>query len=229
MTERALRLAPDDDDVQFTHAMLLLDGERPGSTADRRAARAAAAVRGRRCGSTSRADGQARASAVRRGRRCRARRALPDADRRRASRGQRGDARRTATSRTSCSRELGEAILEHAPDRLARLVPLLPDERESARRSSRARRSRPTQRDAALALYDRAARAADSRRRRRAHELPARDEQRVHPGARGEGVRRGGRGSRIARSRSRTRTRTSITRPHARTPRSATTRRRSSR
>ncbi|MDQ3301512.1 MAG: hypothetical protein M3619_33440, partial [Myxococcota bacterium] len=30
MTERALRLAPDDTDVQFTHAMLLLDGERAG-------------------------------------------------------------------------------------------------------------------------------------------------------------------------------------------------------
>ncbi|HEX5062473.1 MAG TPA: suppressor of fused domain protein [Kofleriaceae bacterium] len=30
MTERALRLAPDDDDAQFTHAMLLLDAERAG-------------------------------------------------------------------------------------------------------------------------------------------------------------------------------------------------------
>jgi tetratricopeptide (TPR) repeat protein len=30
MTERALRLAPDDADVQFTHAMLLIDGERAG-------------------------------------------------------------------------------------------------------------------------------------------------------------------------------------------------------
>src|SRR6185369_9313887 len=30
MTERALRLAPDDPDVQFTHAMLLIDGDRAG-------------------------------------------------------------------------------------------------------------------------------------------------------------------------------------------------------
>src|SRR5690606_6758812 len=30
MTERALRLAPGDDDTQFTHAMLLLDAERAG-------------------------------------------------------------------------------------------------------------------------------------------------------------------------------------------------------
>ncbi|HEX4419865.1 MAG TPA: hypothetical protein VH165_18250 [Kofleriaceae bacterium] len=41
MTARALRLHPDDEDVQFTHAMLLLDAERAGDPAQAEALRAA--------------------------------------------------------------------------------------------------------------------------------------------------------------------------------------------
>jgi photosystem II stability/assembly factor-like uncharacterized protein/tetratricopeptide (TPR) repeat protein len=156
MTERALRLAPEDTDVQFTHAMLLLDGDRGGMAgkADELLSclpRFAPDVRiniAVRMGST----GHARfASAVDI--------ALGDALPERIL------VDRTASMGSAVMAsygdvahelfgELGEAILEHAPTKMPKLVPLLPDELELL--SGLAWKCiEAKQRETAITLYDR--------------------------------------------------------------------------
>ena len=147
MTERALRLAPQDDDVQFTHAMLLVDGERANlaGTGDELLSwlpRFAAPVRIN--------------VAVRLGKRGHARfgevvdLALSD-----STAGSRGAAMQSfGDVAHELFGELGAAILLHAPPKMTRLVPLLPDDVNLL--SSLAWQAiQAEQRDAALALYDR--------------------------------------------------------------------------
>ncbi|HWU90385.1 MAG TPA: suppressor of fused domain protein [Kofleriaceae bacterium] len=156
MTTRALRLVPDDTDVQFTHAMLLLDADRAGM--DGQVAELLEALP--RFAPSVRLQ-----VVVRMGERHHPRfgdavdlalgEALPE--------------KILASSSTPAGGavvmsfgdvahelfgELGEAILAQAPAKMARLVPLLPDEvgliSELAWKSIQA-----AQRDSAVALYDR--------------------------------------------------------------------------
>jgi len=156
MTGRALRLSPADADVQLTHAMLLLDGDRGGmgGAADELLARlprfapevrVQVAVRLGELGHARFAEAVDIALEE----------ALP--------------AQILATGSTAVGGavmmsfgdvaeelfgELGEAILAHAPAKMARLVPLLPDEvnliSELAWKSINA-----NQRESALSLYER--------------------------------------------------------------------------
>jgi photosystem II stability/assembly factor-like uncharacterized protein len=113
MTERALRLSPDDEDVQFTHAMLLLDADRAGLAGQVEALLAlmpafAPQVRlniATRMGK----QGHARFVEV-------------------CDHVLRVDGVTHDEASAELFSDLGEAILEHAPDRLARLAPLLPDD-----------------------------------------------------------------------------------------------------
>ncbi len=153
MTERALRLAPDDTDVQFTHAMLLIDGDRAGlagkdaSTLLSALQQFAPSVRisiASKLGSTGHARFRDAVDL-----------ALADAF-----------PTRVLASRTSGSvasfgdvasemfAELGEVILEHAPDRMTRLVAKLPDDVELLCELAY-KAIEAGQRDAAIALYDR--------------------------------------------------------------------------
>jgi tetratricopeptide (TPR) repeat protein len=113
MTERALRLSPDDEDVQFTHAMLLLDADRAGLAGQVEALLAlmpafAPPVRlniATRMGK----QGHARFVEV-------------------CDHVLRVDGLAHDDVSAELFSDLGEAILEHAPDRLARLAPLLPED-----------------------------------------------------------------------------------------------------
>jgi photosystem II stability/assembly factor-like uncharacterized protein len=110
MSERALRMASDDEDIQFTHGMLLLDAERAGVTGQCEALLAllptfAPEVRVNVATRMGKMDHRRFASAL--------------------DLALREDVRGVADELLS---ELGEAILEHAPDRLEKLAPLLPDD-----------------------------------------------------------------------------------------------------
>ncbi|NVB76969.1 MAG: hypothetical protein HOV81_01120, partial [Kofleriaceae bacterium] len=124
MTERALSIAPDDDDTQFTHAMLVLDADRVGIAgkldelfADlpryTTSNRVNIAVRMGRAGHRRFAEALDIALAG----------AMPEriigetSSEFVAAYGDVGE---------ELFGELGDAILEHAPDRLGKLVPLLP-------------------------------------------------------------------------------------------------------
>jgi tetratricopeptide (TPR) repeat protein len=113
MTERALRLSPDDEDVQFTHAMLLLDAERAGvpGQAEALLALMPAFAPPVRVNIATRMGKQGHTRFVE----------VCDHVLR---------AHRVGCNDVSSElyADLGEAILEHAPDRLARLAPLLPDD-----------------------------------------------------------------------------------------------------
>jgi hypothetical protein len=109
MSERALRLASDDEDIQFTHAMLLLDAERAGVAGQSEALLAllpafAPAVR---------LNVAARMASHRR---------FAEA----VDLALRGDAAGFAEVPHELFTELGEAILERVPEQLTRLAPLLP-------------------------------------------------------------------------------------------------------
>ena len=140
MSARALRLAPDDPDVQFTHAMLLVDADEEG-------------LSGRLDELLSRLSGFAPATRINVATRL----------------GQRGherfveavDAVLAAPAAHSFGDvaqelfgELGEAILEHAPGRMARFVPLMPDDIDlmAALAYKAIQQKQP---EAAMALYDR--------------------------------------------------------------------------
>lgn len=138
LTERALRLSPDDTDVQFTHAMLLIDAERaqlPGKLGELLAwlPRFAPAVKVNVAVRMAE-QGHARFAEV-----LELALASPAAFE--------GVAHELVT-------ELGDAILERAPQVFPRLVPIAPDDitvlADLAWRASEA-----DQRDAASALYDR--------------------------------------------------------------------------
>jgi suppressor of fused len=130
MTERALRLAPNDSDVQFTHAMLLLDGERAGVVGNgdllgwlpKFAApiRISVAVRMGSAGHAQFAEAVDAALAE----------ALPDRILSSRSVGASGGASIASFGNVAHELfgELAEAILQHAPDKMAKLVPLLPDD-----------------------------------------------------------------------------------------------------
>ena len=150
MTTRALRLAPDDSDVQFTHAMLLLDVDNiDGMIAV--LPRFVPSVRVN--------------VAVRVGKRGHARfgeivdialaEALPDKI---LSSGATPAGGATVMSFGDVAHELfgelADAIVEHVPDRLAALVPLLPDE-VSLIADVAAKAIAAGLRDPAMALYDR--------------------------------------------------------------------------
>ena len=111
MTERALRLAPDDGDSQFTHAMLLLDADRAGIAGKLEALLQA----------LPELDPSVRINvAVRMGKSAHSRfgdavdAALPDGL---ASYGDVADEMFT---------DLADAVLAQVPERIARLVPVLP-------------------------------------------------------------------------------------------------------
>jgi tetratricopeptide (TPR) repeat protein len=157
MTERALRLAPGDSDVQFTHAMLLIDADRggiPGKAQELLAwlprfapgVRINVAVRMGGAGHERFADAVDVALGD----------ALPDrilADQTTAV----GSGAALASYGDVAHElfgELGEAILEHAPDRMAKLVPLLPDDVNLTGQLAW-KAVQANQRDTAIALYDR--------------------------------------------------------------------------
>ncbi|HUJ59005.1 MAG TPA: suppressor of fused domain protein [Kofleriaceae bacterium] len=157
MIERARRLAPDDEDTQFTHAMLAIDAERsgmPGTLDDILAAlptfgpsvRINVAVR------LGKLDHPRFAEAVDL--------VLGDtlpsrivADRTTALGGGAAIASYGDVAQELFA-ELGEAILEHAPDRMTRLAPLLPP--DVGLLSALAWKAiQAEQRDHAIVLYDR--------------------------------------------------------------------------
>ena len=150
MTSRALRLAPDDSDVQFTHAMLLLDVER----LDELVLVLPAFVPSVRIN-----------VAVRMGKRGHAQfgpivdlalaQALPERILSSSATELGGGAMLSfGDVANELFSELAEAIVEHVPDRLGALVPLLPDDvaliAEIAYRAVVAKLREP-----AMALYDR--------------------------------------------------------------------------
>lgn len=157
MTERGLRLAPDDGDLQFTHAMLLLDAERAGDPAKVGElfallstfvppVRINIAVRMGRAGHPRFGDavelvlGEARPEWMLGG-------ATPLA-------GEGAELASFGDVAHELFGELGEAILEHSPQHFDKLVPLLPDDAkllsELAQQAIEAHA-----REAALTLYDR--------------------------------------------------------------------------
>ena len=152
MTERALVLAPDDDDTQFTHAMLLLDADRanlPGRIDGLLALLPTFAVGVRINVATRMGKAQharfADAVDVALGE------ALPErivAERSSASMASFGDVADELFA------ELGEAILAYAPDRMPRLISLLPDDVELLSQLAY-RAIEAKQGDSAIALYDR--------------------------------------------------------------------------
>jgi photosystem II stability/assembly factor-like uncharacterized protein len=121
MTERALHLSPDDEDVQFTHAMLLLDAERAGVAGQVEALVArvptfAPAVRlniAARMGKMGHARFAEVVDLVV---------SLPARVVSAANIGDDGEVAHDLFT------DLSEAILEHVPERLARLAPMLPDD-----------------------------------------------------------------------------------------------------
>ena len=146
MTSRALRLAPGDSDVQFTHGMLLLDAEDadeliamlPGFVPSVRiniAVRMGKAGHGRFGEVVDLALSEA----------------LPE---RILSSSSSGAMMSFGDVAHELFGELGDAILEHVPPKLGKLVPLLPDDvnllSELAYKAASGK-----QRDAALSLYDR--------------------------------------------------------------------------
>ncbi len=152
LTARALRLAPDDEDTQFTHAMLLLDADRAGLAAkldELLRALPTYAVANRinvvvRMGKQGHRRFREAVDAVLSER-------LPDrvvAESDSANVASYGDVAEELFG------ELGEAMLEHAPDKLDRLVPLLPA-KVGLLSSLGWQATRAEHRDAALALYDR--------------------------------------------------------------------------
>jgi tetratricopeptide (TPR) repeat protein len=161
MTERGLRLAPANGDLQFTHAMLLLDAERAGAPAQGNTLLAllptlAPGVQINIVVRMSKAAHPRFAEAVE----LVLAEVLPD----RIVGRLHGRATSPAGGGAAIAsfgdiahemfEELGEAILARAPHHVAKLVPRLPDDAkllsELAQRALRA-----GQRDAALALYDR--------------------------------------------------------------------------
>src|SRR5690606_29728624 len=143
MTERALRLAPDDEDTQFTHAMLLLDADRAGMT-------------GKLDELLRDLPGYAPTNriniAVRVGKQGHARFSdvldvvLPP------ERDQRGASYDDVAEELLC--DLGQAIATHAPAKLHRVTPLLP--KHAMLLAALAWRAyQADQRNAALALYER--------------------------------------------------------------------------
>lgn len=161
MTERGLRLAPADGDLQFTHAMLRLDAERAGDLAQGDALLASLptlapgvqiniVVRMSKAGHPRFAEAVELVLAE----------VLPDrivgSLLGRASSPVGGGAAIASFGDIAHEmfEELGEAILARAPQHVAKLVPRLPDDAkllsELAQRALQA-----GQRDAALALYDR--------------------------------------------------------------------------
>jgi hypothetical protein len=111
ISARALRLASDDEDIQFTHAMLLLDAERAGVAGQAEALLAllpafAPAVRLNVATRMGGMDHRRFADAV--------------------DLALRGDSFRDVPNELFS--ELAEAILEHVPDRLERLAPVVPDD-----------------------------------------------------------------------------------------------------
>jgi photosystem II stability/assembly factor-like uncharacterized protein len=136
MTARALQLSPGDEDAQFTHAMLLLDAERSGIAGSTDELLAAL---------PSFAPGVRVNVAVRMGRMADSR----FADAIEVALG--GSVENVAQELFA---ELARATLEHAPDRLARLVPLLSDD-VSSLADLAWRCIQADQRDHAMALYER--------------------------------------------------------------------------
>ena len=146
MTSRALRLAPDDSDVQFTHAMLLLDRD----DVDELVSVLPAFVPSVRVN-----------VAVRMGKRSHERfgevvdlalsEALPE---RIPSAQSDGSMMSFGDVANELFGELAEAIVEQAPDRLARLVPVLPDD-VSLIAEIAGKAVHGNLRDPAIALYDR--------------------------------------------------------------------------
>jgi len=129
MTEKALRLSPDDEDVQFTHAMLLLDGEKAGLGGSIEALLAlvrtfAPGVRlnvATRMGKTGHERFVEVVDAVLSGM-SPSRVVVAQT----IARGPSAMITSYGDVATELFSDLGEAILQHAPDRLARLAPVLP-------------------------------------------------------------------------------------------------------
>src|SRR5262249_4693178 len=126
MTSRALKLAPGNDDVQFTHAMLLIDADRagvprkvdellhmmPGCSPS---VRINVAVRMGKHGHPRFADAVDIALSE----------ALPE---RILAEGGGGMVASFGDVADELFSELGEVVLEHAPDRMPKLIPMLPAE-----------------------------------------------------------------------------------------------------
>ena len=156
MSERALRLAPSDPDIQFTHAMLLVDGDSAGlaGKVDDLLVHLPAFAPATRIN-----------VAVRLGQRKHARfadavdtvLATPLPDKVLSSTASPvGSATMLAFGDVAQELfgELGDAILEHAPDRMRRFVPLLPDDVDLLSQLAY-KAIQHEQPDAAMALYDR--------------------------------------------------------------------------
>jgi tetratricopeptide (TPR) repeat protein len=156
MTLRALRLAPEDEDVQFTHGMLLLDAERAGdpSKVDELLAVLPALAPGVRINLAVRmakSDHRRFGDAVEI--------VLAEVFPERIFRGEAsGTPGASILSFGDIAdelfEELGQAILARSPRHFARLVPLLPDDAKLLAELA-ALAVAAGERDAALALYDR--------------------------------------------------------------------------
>jgi photosystem II stability/assembly factor-like uncharacterized protein/tetratricopeptide (TPR) repeat protein len=139
MTERSLRFAPENEDTQFTHAMLLLDAERagmPGRLDELLRVLPAYGV-------ANRINIAIRMSSQKHPRFVDAVDAVLVAD---------IESDGDVAEELLC--ELGEAVVEQAPDKLLKLVPLLPA-RVNVLSNLGWRAIKAERRDAALALYDR--------------------------------------------------------------------------
>jgi suppressor of fused-like protein len=136
MTERSLRLDPTNEDTQFTHAMLLIDADRAGIAGrlDEMLAGLADYAAHNRINIAVRMGTQAHPRFVE----------VVDI----VLRGTYGDVADELMA------ELGEVVVARAPDRLLRLVPLLPA-RVDVLSSLAWQAIKAERRDAALALYDR--------------------------------------------------------------------------
>lgn len=150
MTARALRLAPDDSDVQFTHAMLLLDVDAVDELVEALpsfvpSVRVNIAVRIGKRGHAR--FGEIVDLALAEG--------LPDTI---LASGSSGAGGAVVMSFGDVAHELfgelADAIVEHVPARLGRLVPLLPDDVNLLSEIA-AKAIASGQREAAIALYDR--------------------------------------------------------------------------
>jgi tetratricopeptide (TPR) repeat protein len=156
MTSRARRLAPDDEDVQFTHGMLLLDAERAGdlAKADELLAALPAFAPGVRINLAvrmARSDHRRFGDAVEL--------VLAEALPERIFGGDiSSDSGASIVSIGDIAdelfEELGHAILARAPHHFAALVPLLPDDAKLLSELAPIA-IEAGQRDAALAIYDR--------------------------------------------------------------------------
>jgi tetratricopeptide (TPR) repeat protein len=169
MTTRGLRLAPHDADLQFTHAMLLLDAERAGDPARANellalfgkleaSVRINIAVRMAKAGHARFGDAIERVLAEALPARIFAASSTPVGSGAQgaqgAQRAQGGQIESFGDVAQELITELAEAILAHAPAQLGALVPLLPD--DAILLSELAGKSLDGgQREAAIALYDR--------------------------------------------------------------------------